>query len=324
MKRLRFSFLVALGFLVFTTPQFASSPTSVQQGETAKAPVATQWGGGPAVGLPDINGVQVVQGPCGATTLRFNEVTFRPVNGLAVRGAQFLFSIGSSPSTDANYNSGGPGAGIFVQDPSLEGNALGTLVIDFPALTPFLSFGLARSTVNPLTPGATVLLQDMNGNLIGNFPVNTAVQAGGFFSEGQFSYNNPAAPVRRAIILFPSANVAGRFALDNLRYRAFDISLEDDVTHDIFQFNSMTGDYQFLRCVDEFTVFGRGGAVGFRCALLFGGNGGNKAGGAQVQAFLDTCINSGNAAIRILPGGPTFTISDGNTPNNTCTCGSGT
>lgn len=319
MKRFRFSLLVALGLLIFTTTQFASSPTSVQQGETAKTPA--NWGSGPAGGIPGVNAPQVVAGPCGATTLRFNEVPFQPVNGLDVRGAQFSFFIGGGPSTDANYNSFGPGTGIFVQDPTLEGNALGTLVIDFPTLTPYLSFGLARSIVGPLTPGATVLLFDMNGNLIGSFPLNTAVQPGGTFSEGEFAYNNPATPVRRAILLFPSANLASRFALDNLNYRAYDISLEDVTTHDIFQFNSITGDYEFVHCADGSMVFGRGGAVRFGCSLSFGAGGGNKGGAAQVQASLNTCSNVGSATIKILPSGMTFTVFDSNTMNNTCTCG---
>lgn len=314
MKRLGFILLVALGFLIFTTTHFASSPTSVQQGETAKTPA--NWGSGPAGGVPDINGVQTVLGPCGATTLRFNEVPFQPVNGLDVRGAQFNFFIGGGPSTDANYNSGGPGTGIFVQDPSLEGNALGTLVIDFPALTPYLSFGLARSTADPLTPGATVMLFDMNGNLTGSFPLNTAVQTGGSFSEGQFNYNSTATLVRRAILLFPSANMAGRFALDNLNYRAYDISLEDGTTHDIFQFNSMTGDYEFFHCADGSMVFGRAGAVRFGCNLFFG----SKGGSAEVQGSLNTCSNMGRATIRILPSGMTFTVVDSNTMNNMCTC----
>jgi hypothetical protein len=257
---------------------------------------------------------------CGITTLRFNELPFQPVNGLLFRGAQFSFSIGNNPSLDANYNGVGPGQGVFVQDPTLEGNALGVLIIDFPTLTPVLSFGIARNIIGALNPGLTLLLLDVNGNLITTVNLNTAVQPGGVFSEGTFTYGL-ATPIRRAIFIFPSANLASRFALDNLTYKGFDRFLQDDTTLDILQWSSITGDYQFVHCANGMTVSGRGGAVIFGCNLFFGAGGGNKGGPAQVQASVNTCTNSGSATVTILPAGATFTIVDSNTTDDLCTCG---
>jgi hypothetical protein len=39
---------------------------------------------------------------------------------------------------------------------------------------------------------------------------------------------------------------------------AFDTCLRDDQTHNLFQFNSKTGDYLFTRCSDGFTLNGTG------------------------------------------------------------------
>lgn len=321
MTRTQFRLLLAIGLVVFTTAVLAYPSAAFQKrhkGGTAGA--QPQWGSGPANAQPDApSGPAVVSG-CGLTTLRFNELPFQPVNGLSFRGARFSFSIGGVPSLDAVYNGSGPGQGVFVQDPSLEGNALGVLEIEFPALTPTLSFGIARSVAGPLNPGLTLVLLDVNGNLIQVVNVNTAVQVGGFFSEAMFTYAL-ATPIRRAIFLFPSANVAPRFALDNLTYRAFDRFLQDDTTLDTLQWNSVTGDFQFVHCVNGLTVSGRGGAVIFGCNLFFGAGGGNKGGPAQVQASVNTCTNSGSATVTILPAGATFTIVDSNTTDDLCTCG---
>jgi hypothetical protein len=115
--------------------------------------------------------------------------------------------------------------------------------------------------------------------------------------------------------------LAPRFALDNLTYRAFDRSLQDNTTGDVLQWNSITGDYQFIHCANGLTVFGKGGAVSFGCNLFFDSGGGNKGGSALVQASVNTCTNTGTATVRILPAGTTFTIVDSNLADNTCLCG---
>jgi hypothetical protein len=61
-----------------------------------------------------------------------------------------------------------------------------------------------------------VALFDAGGSSIGTFDVNTDICL--TFSEAQFTYDNAANPVSRAVITFPNAMVAVRFALDNLTY----------------------------------------------------------------------------------------------------------
>ena len=314
MRKFKYSLLVALGFLIFTATQFTASTQDRQIG----AKSARVWGSGPAPAGTGIEGVEPGIGSCGFTTLRFDELPFQPVNGLQFRGVQFGFTIDGEPSTDAFYNATGPGILTFVQDPSLEGSALGLLTLNFPALTPSLSFGIARSTTAPLGPGVFIFLFDQaSGPPFAVFNVNLAPTVPGGFSEGFFNYSGPT-PVRRAILFFPFDEVGLRFAIDNLTYRAFDIVLQDDADpNEILQINSATGDYQFANCDTGLIVDGRGGAVRFGCNFSFGSGGGNKGGPATVSASVNTCTNIGSATVR-LNNGTTFNINDSNITNNTC------
>lgn len=146
-----------------------------------------------------------------ADTLTMTEVPFQPVNGLTVDGVTFHFSIGGVASNDANYNAGNGGIEKYVQDPSLEGNALGVLTIDFASPTNGVQFGVARSIGGPLTPGLSVDLFGSSLNPLGTFTLNTQVYF--TFSEGLFV--SPLT-IGRAVLSFPSANLASRFAIDNL------------------------------------------------------------------------------------------------------------
>ncbi len=148
------------------------------------------------------------------TTLTFTELPFQPVDGLSVEGVTFGFQIASVASTDANYNSGGPGSTTYVHDPSLEGNAAGVLTLTFARPTNVLSFGLARSCMCSLQPGVSVELFAPSGKSLGVRNVDTEPLVS--FSEGQFTYSGHM--VRKVVISFPDAGAASRFALDNLTY----------------------------------------------------------------------------------------------------------
>lgn len=148
-----------------------------------------------------------------SVTLDFTELPNQPVDDLSYMGVTFGFTVGGNPSTDAFYNSGGPGSTVFVQDPSLEGDAAGILTLDFtPQRTDQLQFGVALSTTDPLTPGFTVVLFDPSLAVVGVTPVNTSLLMS--FSENQFTYSGD--PISRAVIAFDPQ--AGRFALDNLTF----------------------------------------------------------------------------------------------------------
>lgn len=145
-------------------------------------------------------------------TLHFNELPFQPVDGLSYLGVNFAFAVNGQPSTDAHYNAFGPGQIRYVQDPSLEGNASGTLTITFDNPTPTLQFGVALSTTNTLDSGCQVQLFDSDSLPLATYDVVTSRIVS--FSESRFSYNGRR--VSQVVITFYAP--AGRFALDNLTY----------------------------------------------------------------------------------------------------------
>jgi hypothetical protein len=153
------------------------------------------------------------------TVITFDELPPQPVNGLTFNGVTFFFNVAGVPSTDATFGGFGPGSILFVQEPLLEGDASGTLWIlfDSPTGTPYLVFGLARSIVDRLVPGALVDLFDTNFCFIKRKALGTYPYVS--FAENLF--NSPPSttrPIRLARIVFPRADLATRFALDNLTY----------------------------------------------------------------------------------------------------------
>jgi len=96
---------------------------------------------------------------------------------------------------------------------------------------------------------------------------------------------------------------------------AFDICLQDDSSGNIIQINSITGAYQFNNC-HGLTLAG-GGVVNTRgCLLTLQVNGPDR----RVSVKTDLCSKVGTATVQSLSTGTTFTISDRNTANNTCSC----
>jgi hypothetical protein len=153
----------------------------------------------------------------GEIVLTMDDLPFQPVNGLVhPTGVEFGFTVLGVPGVEANYHSGGPGALTFVQDPSIEGTADGVLSVIFPAPTPIVRFGVARSITQALPNGATIQLFDASNVSLGT--TNLAMNPMPLFAEAQFTYNGTAA--KRMTIAFPGGPVSGvRFALDNLAFQ---------------------------------------------------------------------------------------------------------
>lgn len=151
-----------------------------------------------------------------AGTLTFDELPFQPVDGLTFKRVTFGFEVGGVPSADASYNSGGPGTTVFIDDPSLEGDAAGILELVFDNPVGALTFGLALTTFEDLTPGAIVGLYDGGGVLIDSIALDLSPLVS--FSEGQFSWAG-VTPVTRAVLDFDDF-AADRFVMDNLSFKS--------------------------------------------------------------------------------------------------------
>lgn len=95
----------------------------------------------------------------------------------------------------------------------------------------------------------------------------------------------------------------------------FDTCLQDDRTSDTLQFNSLTGDYRFIRRFDGFVLTGKGLIKRIGCLLIL-------QDASRVSASIDKCAiapkNTGNATVRPIPILPVIVINDSNITNNTC------
>lgn len=148
-----------------------------------------------------------------AVTLTFDELPKQPVDGLNYKGVTFGFTVGGNPSTDAVYNDIGPGSITYLQDSSLEGNAAGTLTLDFDMPTNQLAFGVALNTFYAAKPGYIVQLFNKSLVSLGIYSKDTNPLM--IWSEGLFNYSGT--PVSRAVIGFNN-QLANRFAFDNLKF----------------------------------------------------------------------------------------------------------
>ncbi len=109
----------------------------------------------------------------------------------------------------------------------------------------------------------------------------------------------------------------GRYAFKHALLPVFDSCLQDDNRGDILQFNSSSGDYQFLRCgVDGLALSGRGAVQRVGCVLILADS--------KVQAVINRCpiapLTRGRAVVRVSPHGPVFVLNDRDANKGTCTC----
>ena len=101
------------------------------------------------------------------------------------------------------------------------------------------------------------------------------------------------------------------------RYDAliFDVCVQDDSSGYLLQFNSTTADYQFTNC-SGFTIGGVGLMTRRGSVVTLQQNGPDR----RVMAKVDGSVNKGTASVQVFSRGTTFTITDTNTLNNTCSC----
>jgi len=146
--------------------------------------------------------------------ITFSEISPRPAHGATIKGVTFDYRIGGLPSNVASIGLlSGPGTTRFVTPPLLEGDAAGTLTMDFDQPVSSLEFGVLRNWFGTMVNAVLVQLFDPNLNLIATIPITTRDE--GFnWSEALFTYSGEL--VQRAVLNFNQT--AARFVLDNLKF----------------------------------------------------------------------------------------------------------
>lgn len=110
--------------------------------------------------------------------------------------------------------------------------------------------------------------------------------------------------------------ILGDFALARYNGDTFDSCLQDDSNGSLLQINSTTGEYQFTNCSG--ITLGGTGVISRRGSIItLQQNGPDR----RVLAKIDGSVNKGTASVQVFSQGTTFTITDRNTLNNTCSCG---
>ncbi|MCH8316818.1 MAG: hypothetical protein IIA64_12675, partial [Planctomycetes bacterium] len=120
------------------------------------------------------------------------------VDGMVIGNVTFGFS-----SADATID-GGPGDTFFIDFPNIEGDAFGTLTLQFAIPVLELSYGFALSTFEPSAMGSTMEVFDPDGFSLGIFS-EPAADFGFGFVEGLNSAGGVGA-IGSALITFDSTN----------------------------------------------------------------------------------------------------------------------
>jgi uncharacterized delta-60 repeat protein len=222
-----------------------------------------------------------------------------------------LARYGSTGDLDSSYGSGG----IVITDfygGSDKGLAValqtdGKAVVAGSAFTTlgFSDFGLARydtsGNLDPSFGTSGKVTTDFSGSEDQAWAI--AIQTDGKIVVAGYAYQD------RCCGFF-------NFALARYNGGSFDICLQDDSSGSFLQFNSTTGEYLFTNCSG--VTLGGTGVISSRGSIITLQQDGPDR---RVLARIDGGVNKGTASVQVFSLGTTFTITDRNTLNNTCSCG---
>ena len=145
-------------------------------------------------------------------TILFDELEFGTrVDGMIIGNVTFGFS-----SNDAAIN-GGPGNTLYAQVPYIEGDATGTLTLDFAIPVFGISYGFVLSAMGSHPDASTMVFLDSLMRPIGTFSADAAEMGFGWM-EG-LNFGTSTRPIARVYITFshPQPEFT-RFALDNITH----------------------------------------------------------------------------------------------------------
>jgi Tol biopolymer transport system component len=171
-----------------------------------------------------------------------------------------------------------------------------------------------------ISQGRDVFVRDLQTGQTSMVSINQlGTEAGNFSSPtAQVSANGRTVMFSSAagnLVATDTNNTDDIFAYELSRASLFDTCIQDDSSGSLLQINTATGAYQFTNC-GSLTVSGtgsisrKGGLVTLQ----------QISGDRRVMAKLDISTNKANATVQLLSQGLTFSITDRNITNNTCTC----
>ena len=214
LARRRLTAGMAVWLVLAALPTIASAQGSPWDVEGEPGP------GGPAFQFPGNGATEALIGP-----ITFDEpelplatvidgLVLNTLNGVPLAAPlSFGFTVGGVPSMDCTVNLGPP-AQMYVQPPGIEGDAAGTLSIDFGTDVSSVEFGFALACVPPaVSPGATVTAYDAAMNPVGMVTLD-AIDTGNAFVENLVQL----APGTFRSIEATWNPICGRFLFDNLSY----------------------------------------------------------------------------------------------------------
>lgn len=96
---------------------------------------------------------------------------------------------------------------------------------------------------------------------------------------------------------------------------SFDLCIQDESNGNLLQLNTATGEYRFTNCAGLIvagtgTLIKRGSLISLQ----------HNVADRRVMASIDTATNKASASVQLFSQGRTFSITDRNITNNTCTC----
>ncbi|HJQ26179.1 MAG TPA: hypothetical protein VKA60_19845 [Blastocatellia bacterium] len=252
----------------------------------------------------------------GSGGITATSVTVSSLNALALQSDGRILVAGGSPDfVVARYKSNGApdksfnGNGRVNTDFFGEDDAARALIIQpdgrlvaigYASHQGNLDFALARYNGN----GSLDLTFGTDGKVTTDFDGgNDVATAAALQSDGK-------------IVAFGNTRITSfRGALARYSGAGFDLTLQDESNGNILQINSATGQYVFKNCAG--TVLGGTGTITRRGAIIaLQHNGGDR----KVQATVDGNTHRANATIKIIGGGPAYTIIDRDVTDDTGTC----
>ncbi len=247
-------------------------------------------------------------------------ILWHPTNGacranLAGHSTPFTFYYGQDAT--CNYNTGARNASNLISPPISLAGKFAPFSVSFNYLLFVEGGGFDTTFVDISTnDGATWTQFLSKANLINDNQWHTV-------SANVTALVGAATSVRLRFRFDSIDNIANSttgWHVDDISVcgQAFNVCIQDDVTHDYMRLNTVTGEYTVKQCSTGLTLSGTGTVTINGSTINFQHFATNRF----ISATVNTSTNQGSANVAFRNGLSivSFKITDSNTLNNTCSC----